>query len=137
MRAEINELQPAKITEQLLNEKVVLLLHGENACGQSLAVFLAKSGANIALVYRVGFAQKASDVKQRIEELGQRCLLIEEQKGDDRFSKYVVRKTINALGRLDIFIDCSTGNVKDFGKVDSPAIDMSSEEIGQDGLSLP
>jgi sporulation protein YlmC with PRC-barrel domain len=91
-----------------LRDKVVLLFDGTNEGGRSLAVSLAKYGADIALVYRQAHAGLAREMKSLVEAEGRRCLIIQAQTDDETFSQEVVRQTVNTLGRLDIFIDYSS-----------------------------
>ena len=90
-----------------LENKVALLLNATGAGGSSLAVSLAKNGADIAVVCRQSEGSRAEETKKLIEAEGQSCLIIPAETNDISFSKEVVRRTIDELGRPDIFIDYS------------------------------
>jgi NAD(P)-dependent dehydrogenase (short-subunit alcohol dehydrogenase family) len=101
------ESQSESFDEGPLVDKVALLLNGTSTGGASLAVSLAKSGADVAVVYRPSHARRAAETKRLVEAEGRYCLIIPAETKDESFSKKVVRRTIETLGRLDIFIDCS------------------------------
>jgi len=91
-----------------LEGKVALLFIGADAGGPSLAVSLAKSGADVAIVYRLVNYERALEAKKIIEVGGRRCLIIPARDNGETSSEEVIRQTINRLGRLDIFIDYSS-----------------------------
>lgn len=90
-----------------LTDKVALLLHGTGEGGASLAVSLARNGADVAVVYRASHARRAEETKRLVEAEGRYCLIIPAETNDESFSEKAVRRTIETLGRLDIFIDYS------------------------------
>jgi uncharacterized protein YrrD len=94
--------------EEPLRDKVALLFDGTNKGGRSLAVSLAKYGADVAIVYRGSNAQHANVTKKLVEAEGRNCLIIPSQVYGGNFSRKVVQQAINTLGRLDIFIDFSS-----------------------------
>ncbi len=94
--------------EKLLNKKVALLLGGARAGGRSLAVSLARLGADVAIIYRQANVEQARRLKAQVEAHEQRCLIIPFQFVDEAFSAEAVRQTMEALGSLDIFIDMSS-----------------------------
>jgi NAD(P)-dependent dehydrogenase (short-subunit alcohol dehydrogenase family) len=105
--------------EDPLKDKVALLFDGTNTGGRSLAVSLAKYGADIAIVYRQAHAGHAYVTKRLVEAEGRRCLIIPAQANDENFSKEVVRQTINTLNRFDIFIDYSSLTGDEIGPANS------------------
>lgn len=90
-----------------LTDKVALLLDGTREGGASLAVSLARSGADVAVVYRASHARRAEETKRLVEAEGRYCLIIPAEPNDESFSEKAVRQTVEKLGRLDIFIDYS------------------------------
>lgn len=125
--------QSPTITEDPLKDKVVLLLDATNLSGRSLAVSLAKHGADIALVYRQAHAGQAQKMKNLVKAEGRRCLIIQAQNNDGTFSREVVQKTINALGRLDIFIDYSSVPRDQLGPVKDADIMELRDSLEQSG----
>lgn len=58
-----------------LKGKVALITGGDSGIGAAAAIAFAKEGANIAISY-LDEHDDASRTKKRVEELGQRCLLL-------------------------------------------------------------
>lgn len=84
-----------------LKGKVALITGGDSGMGAAAAIAFAKEGANIAISY-LDEHEDANRTKKRVEELGQRCLLLA---GDLREKKQcvdIVEATIQVFGRLDI-----------------------------------
>ncbi len=84
-----------------LKGKVALITGGDSGMGAAVAIAFAKEGADIAIAY-LDEHEDATRTKNRIEELGKRCLLLP---GDLRQKKQcvdIVEKTIQAFGKLDV-----------------------------------
>lgn len=84
-----------------LDGKVALITGGDSGIGAAVAIAFAKEGANVAISY-LDEHEDANRTKNRIEELGQRCILLP---GDLRVKEQcelIVKKTIDAFGQLDI-----------------------------------
>src|SRR5699024_2156807 len=58
-----------------LKEKVALITGGDSGMGAATAIAFAKEGANVAISY-LDEHEDANRTKQRIEELGQKCMLL-------------------------------------------------------------
>lgn len=87
-----------------LKNKVVLISGGDSGIGRAIAILFAKEGADIIIVY-LNEKQDAQYTKNRIEELGRRCIIIEGDLKNEKCSKFVVDNTINAFGKIDILIN--------------------------------
>ena len=85
-----------------LKGKTALITGGDSGIGAAVAIAFAKEGAhNIAVSY-LDEHEDAERTKRRIEELGQRCILLP---GDVRKRNQcvnIVEKTMEAFGKLDI-----------------------------------
>ncbi|GAA0497844.1 SDR family oxidoreductase [Salinibacillus aidingensis] len=84
-----------------LTGKVALITGGDSGMGAAAAIAFAKEGANIAIAY-LDEHEDAKRTKNRIEEIGQRCLLLP---GDLRHKQQcidIVNLTVNRFGKLDI-----------------------------------
>lgn len=84
-----------------LTGKVALITGGDSGIGAATAIAFAKEGAHVAISY-LDEHEDAQRTMQRIEELGQRCLLLP---GDVRQKQQcinIVTKTIQIFGKLDI-----------------------------------
>jgi NAD(P)-dependent dehydrogenase (short-subunit alcohol dehydrogenase family) len=84
-----------------LTDKVALITGGDSGMGAAAAIAFAKEGADVAISY-LHEHEDANRTKNRIEELGQKCLLLpgDLRKKDQCIS--IVKKTIEKFGRLDI-----------------------------------
>lgn len=92
---------PNYIGSGKLKGKVALITGGDSGMGAAVAIAFAKEGADIAIAY-LDEHEDATRTKNRVEELGKRCLLLP---GDLRQKKQcidIVEKTIQAFGKLDV-----------------------------------
>ena len=96
-----------------LKNKVALIVGGASEKSDPLAVSFAERGMDVAIVYYAdrGREERARTIKQRVEDLGRRCVLIEgsaSESGDDEvFAHWAVKQILETLGRLDVFINMS------------------------------
>jgi len=87
-----------------LKNKVAIITGGDSGIGHAVAVFFAKEGANIVIVY-LNEHEDAKQVKQEVEAMGQRCLLIAGDLKKEKFCQRIVDKTIKHFGQLDILVN--------------------------------
>ncbi|MGI1659735.1 MAG: SDR family oxidoreductase [Desulfitobacterium sp.] len=87
-----------------LQGKVALISGGDSGIGKAVSILYAKEGADIVIVYLDEHGD-AQTTKEKIEQLGRRCLLIAGDIGDESFCNQVVQKTLEAFGRLDILVN--------------------------------
>ncbi|WP_372631040.1 SDR family oxidoreductase [Cohnella sp.] len=84
-----------------LTGKVALITGGDSGIGAAAAIAFAKEGADVAISY-LDEHEDANRTKRRIEELGQRCLLLPGDLRDKRVCAAIVEQTVAVFGRLDI-----------------------------------
>ncbi|MFP3919617.1 SDR family oxidoreductase [Lysinibacillus telephonicus] len=84
-----------------LKGKVALITGGDSGIGAAVAIAFAKEGADVSIAY-LDEHEDANRTKARIEELGQRCLLLPGDLRDKEQCKKIVEKTIQVFGKLDI-----------------------------------
>lgn len=84
-----------------LKGKVVLITGGDSGMGAAAAIAFAKEGADVAIAY-LDEHEDATRTKNRIEELGQRCLLLPGDLKEKKQCVDIVEKTVAAFGKLDI-----------------------------------
>src|SRR5690242_14316041 len=64
-----------------LKNKIAIITGGDSGIGKSVAIFYAREGADIAIIY-LNEHKDAEETKRLIEEEGRRCLLISGDVGD-------------------------------------------------------
>lgn len=84
-----------------LTGKVALITGGDSGIGAAVAIAFAKEGADVAIAY-LDEHEDANRTKARIEELGQCCLLLPGDLRNKQQCVYIVEKTIQEFGQLDI-----------------------------------
>jgi NAD(P)-dependent dehydrogenase (short-subunit alcohol dehydrogenase family) len=87
-----------------LEGKVALITGGDSGIGRSVAIFYAKEGADVAIVY-LNEEQDAQETKRLVEAEGKRCLTIPGDIGDEKFCQQTVQQTVQELGHLDILVN--------------------------------
>jgi NAD(P)-dependent dehydrogenase (short-subunit alcohol dehydrogenase family) len=92
-----------KGSDKLLG-KVALITGGDSGIGRAVAIFFAREGADVAIVY-LNENNDANETKRLVEQEGRRCILIAGDIGDEQFCQKAVQQTVNELGRLDILIN--------------------------------
>lgn len=85
----------------------VALITGGKRIGVVVATELARSGADIALVYRRSRAE-AEETADSLRALGRRAFLVQADLADPDSCDRVVDATVDALGRLDVLINMAS-----------------------------
>lgn len=106
-----------------LENKAVLITGGDSGIGKAAAIYFAKEGADVAIVY-LNEDNDADDTRRQIEDEGRKCLLIPGDVGDESFCKTAVEKTIEKFGKLDVLVN----NAAEQHPQDS-LLDISSEQL--------
>ncbi|MDQ0415510.1 SDR family oxidoreductase [Mesobacillus stamsii] len=101
--------EPKSVDEQYkgsgkLSGKVALITGGDSGIGKSVAIYYAKEGADIAIIY-LEESNDAKTTKELIEAEGRKCLLLSGDVGSEQFCEEAVRKTIDAFGKIDILVN--------------------------------
>lgn len=84
-----------------LKGKVALITGGDSGMGAAVAIAFAKEGADVAIAY-LDEHEDANRTKTRIEEIGQRCLLLPGDLRDKQQCTEIVGKTVETFNQLDI-----------------------------------
>ncbi|MEI5906505.1 SDR family oxidoreductase [Bacillus spongiae] len=87
-----------------LQNKVALISGGDSGIGKSVAIYFAKEGADVAIVY-LEEHEDAHETKILVEKEGRKCVLLSGDIGSETFCKDVINKTINELGQLNILVN--------------------------------
>ena len=87
-----------------LKEKVAIITGGDSGIGRAVAIYFAKEGAKIVIVYYNEHVD-AEYTKQYIEALGGECLLIFGDLKEADFCKMVAKNTVEKFGHIDILVN--------------------------------
>ena len=87
-----------------LKGKVAIITGGDSGIGRAVAVYFAKEGAMVVIVY-YNEHEDAEYTKKYIENLGGRCLLISGDLKRPDFCKMVADKTMEYFGKIDILVN--------------------------------
>lgn len=87
-----------------LKNKVAIITGGDSGLGRAAAVAFAKEGAKLVIPY-YNEHEDANYTKEYIEKLGGECLLLSGNISDCNFCEYIVSKTIEKYGKIDILIN--------------------------------
>jgi hypothetical protein len=99
--------------------KVVLLIGNDTAILPTLVTQLAMKGADIALVCHQLSRDTLRFVKENVELLGQRFMLIENPQNLDAPTEQIIQLVVSRFKRVDVFIDLSAGNSEQPGVITS------------------
>ncbi|HET7727897.1 MAG TPA: 3-oxoacyl-[acyl-carrier-protein] reductase [Candidatus Limnocylindrales bacterium] len=87
-----------------LTGKVALVTGGSRGLGRAIATRLATQGADVAISYR-GNEVAAADTVAGIEVLGRRGLAVQADVRDQEAAEALVKRVLEAFGRLDILVN--------------------------------
>lgn len=102
-----------------LEGKVAAITGATRGIGQSMAIALAEAGADVALLQR---DVTNEEVKEKIEELGRKCEIIQCDLSDMEQVKNAIPKVLKAFNDLDILVN--NGGIQRR----SPAVDFSEQD---------
>jgi NAD(P)-dependent dehydrogenase (short-subunit alcohol dehydrogenase family) len=87
-----------------LNGKTAIITGGDSGIGKSVAIYFAKEGADVVIVY-LNEHSDANETKKFVENEGVKCLLISGDLGDETFCQLVINETISIFGKIDIIVN--------------------------------
>ncbi len=106
-----SEMHPRPVFEDVryipagkLMGKVAVITGGDSGIGRAVAVYFAKEGADVAVMY-LNEHGDAEETKRQVEQEGRRCLLIAGDVGDEQFCRSAVERTVRELGHLDVVVN--------------------------------
>ena len=103
-----------------LLDKKVLLTGGDSGIGRAIAIAFAREGADLLISY-LDEHEDAKSTKRFVEDAGRRCVLAPGDIADPAHCRKLVRKAIDAFGRIDVVVNNaahqmtfeSTGEISD------------------------
>ncbi len=87
-----------------LQGKTALITGGDSGIGRAVAIAFAREGANVAFAY-LEEDQDARETRDIVERAGVRCLAFRGDIGQEPFCQDIVKKTVEAFGKLDIVVN--------------------------------
>jgi NAD(P)-dependent dehydrogenase (short-subunit alcohol dehydrogenase family) len=89
-----------------LDGKVAIITGGDSGIGAAAAIAFAKEGADLVIPYFSDYEKQDADrTKERIQALGQTCLLIPGDLRDPNQCARVVQQTLNQFEKLNILVN--------------------------------
>jgi NAD(P)-dependent dehydrogenase (short-subunit alcohol dehydrogenase family) len=88
-----------------LEGRVALVTGGDSGIGRAVCVLYAREGADIAFVHLPAEKRDARETVQAVEKEGRRALALEADVRDFAACQDVVRRTLQAFGRLDVLVN--------------------------------
>ncbi|WP_439880802.1 SDR family oxidoreductase [Pontibacter sp. MBLB2868] len=104
MRPEPEVIRKTYKGSDKLKGKVALITGGDSGIGRSVAVYFAREGADVAIVY-LDEDKDARNTKEMVEKEGSKCILISGDVADEQFCRDAVEKVVSDLGKLDILVN--------------------------------
>jgi NAD(P)-dependent dehydrogenase (short-subunit alcohol dehydrogenase family) len=90
---------------QKLEGQAALITGGDSGIGRAIAVFFAREGADVAIIYLPEEQSDAEETRQAVQAEGRRALLLPGDVRDVRFCKDAVERTVKEFARLDILVN--------------------------------
>lgn len=87
-----------------LADKVALVTGADSGIGRAVAVLFAREGCDVAIAY-LNEHEDAEATKAAVEKEGRRAILLSGDVSDPAYADDAVRRTIEALGGLDILVN--------------------------------
>ncbi|MFM8321663.1 MAG: SDR family oxidoreductase [Chloroflexota bacterium] len=104
MRPQPKADDPGYLGSRKLQGKIALITGGDSGIGRAVAIFFAREGADIAIVY-LNEHNDAQETARLVEAEGRRCLLYAGDVGDEAFCRAVVQQAVDELGGLNILVN--------------------------------
>ena len=87
-----------------LENKVAIVTGGDSGIGRAVAVYFAKEGADVAVLY-LDEHEDAEETGRQVEQEGRRCMLLSGDVGQESFCQDAVRKVVTEFDRLDVLVN--------------------------------
>lgn len=87
-----------------LEGKTALITGGDSGIGRSVAVYFAKEGANVAIVY-LSEHRDAKETQAMVEAESRECYLIKGDLKKESFCKNAIERTVAKFGGLDVLVN--------------------------------
>ena len=87
-----------------LKGKVAIISGGDSGIGRAVAIYYAKEGADVVVVY-LNEHKDAKETQKQVESEGRKCHLIAGDIGEEAFCKQIVDETMANFSKIDILVN--------------------------------
>jgi NAD(P)-dependent dehydrogenase (short-subunit alcohol dehydrogenase family) len=87
-----------------LNGCAALITGGDSGIGRAVAIAFAREGADVLISY-LSEHEDAEETARWVRKAGRRAVLIDGDVGDEQHCRELVRRTMEAFGRLDVLVN--------------------------------
>jgi NAD(P)-dependent dehydrogenase (short-subunit alcohol dehydrogenase family) len=81
-----------------------IITGGDSGIGRAVAVYYAREGADVVIVY-LNEHDDAAETKRLAEAEGRQCLTISGDIGQESFCQEIVKRTVDTFGKVDILVN--------------------------------
>ncbi len=92
----------------LLQDKKILITGGDSGIGRSVAILMAREGADITFVYLPEEEEDAKYTVEMIEKAGRKAQKLALNIREEKNCKEAVEKHVSMFGRVDVLVNNST-----------------------------
>ncbi|MCL7745769.1 glucose 1-dehydrogenase [Halalkalibacter alkaliphilus] len=109
-----------------LSGKIALVTGGGQGIGRAITLKLAEDGADVIIADLN--LENAENVKQEVEELGQRAYAVQVDVRNENIVKEVVNASVREMGRIDILVNnAGVGAFNPFFDIEEKELDLQYE----------
>ncbi|WEW58018.1 hypothetical protein PRK78_003485 [Emydomyces testavorans] len=103
-----------------LKDKKVLITGGDSGIGRSVAILMAREGADVTIAYLPEEQEDANETKKSVEKEGKSCLLVAGNLMNNDNCKKVVEEHVKTYDRVDVLVNNASKQImcKDFAEID-------------------
>lgn len=87
-----------------LTDKKALITGADSGIGRAVALAFAREGADVVVSY-LNEHEDAKDTQRLVEAAGRKCVLVPGDISSAAFCRELVKKTVDAFGRIDILVN--------------------------------
>ena len=87
-----------------LTDRVALITGADSGIGRAVAIAFAREGADVVISY-LEEDEDARETARWVEEAGRKAVLARGDIGDESFARALVKRAVDACGRLDILVN--------------------------------
>jgi NAD(P)-dependent dehydrogenase (short-subunit alcohol dehydrogenase family) len=110
-----------------LTGRKALITGGDSGIGRSVAILMAREGADITIVYLPEEQEDAENTKKAVERENQSCLLFPGNLMDNKTCQDIVDAHVKQYGKIDILVNDASKQVmcKDFAEIDLDMVEST------------